>query len=363
MRVFSSVLALLLLALPASHAAEPVSLVITECVGHYAVGLPGEVEVALTPLPAWKSGIVASDNYQDGAASLFSFLDVASFGLRVSHDMSSEEFRTVSNEIKGEYTAFKETNREKYLAYDTQADNAFAYVRSFGSPQRDESESTLDLYILEGAHAVHVLARGGTDQVRQTAKRIVTQYRARADYEIPNQSGYCLPHGFLPEQADDEGSSIGVAMRLKDHPDVEIFFAESTSDTFLPKVDSLPEEDVLRFFWEYQYASLADEMRTLTKPAFPKVSLAGRQGRFTFVSLHRTENEDERLKDIGVKEITDYGYLAVVKGDPKDLKNKPHLMLYVIRNASRAGKAVPVDKDELKRMAESIASSIQRRPG
>ena len=60
----------------------------------------------------------------------------------------------------------------------------------------------------------------------------------------------------------------------------------------------------------------------------------------------------------------DYGYLAVVRGDPQAKVDTPDLMLYVIRDAKNAvakGKK-PIDKDEVLKMAEAIAASVKHRP-
>ena len=93
-------------------------------------------------------------------------------------------------------------------------------------------------------------------------------------------------------------------------------------------------------------------MKLLSRKHTDKL-MDGRKGVATLVEMLRLD---------GV--TTDFGYLAVVRGDPDAKQDAPDLMLYVIRDAKNAtskGKQ-PIEKEEFFKMARAIAASVKHRP-
>jgi hypothetical protein len=86
-------------------------------------------------------------------------------------------------------------------------------------------------------------------------------------------------------------------------------------------------------------------------PKLCDVRLDGRSGVASFVELKR---RDDSL---------DYGYLAVVRGDPDAKRDTPDLMLHVIRdgkNALAKGKQ-PIGKEEFLKLGPINTTAIHRR--
>jgi hypothetical protein len=177
--------------------------------------------------------------------------------------------------------------------------------------------------------------------------KILNGFRTRQLFEIPQEKGVCIPYGFI---ADDESGwrDVGVSFRLKDHPDVEVFFQDAAArDLPYPAVPDLSTRDELRFFWEVKFRGATKDIH-LSWPPYRSVKLDQRDGEYTFARFTRTDDSH------------DFGYLAYVKGDPKAATDTPNLMLYVIRTGTRA-KDQPVSEDELKDIAKKITASIRRR--
>ena len=102
----------------------------------------------------------------------------------------------------------------------------------------------------------------------------------------------------------------------------------------------------MSMLWDQQTRS--SKKIDLAFPGYRSIKLAERSGTASFVEITRKDGS------------LDYGYAAVVNGDHTAKTDAPQLMLYVIRNASRA-KGKPISKSELKDMAYKIAASIKRR--
>lgn len=131
-----------------------------------------------------------------------------------------------------------------------------------------------------------------------------------------------------------------------------IWLEDSRANVLMPDQDPEQFTDYrTNFFWTQRYQD-----RTTLKLLSEKTTdnlMDGRKGVATVVELKRKD-------DITV----DYGYLAVVRGDPEAKQDTPDLMLYVIRDAKNPidkGKQ-PMDKEELIKMTQTIADSVRRRP-
>ncbi len=315
----------------------------TECIGRYQISLPGDVEVALAQTKAFPPA--SSRNpyvFDDGKSAPHSGMTYAG-GVFVTPLVTSDEVRRIVKENQDV------TDKAK-RGYIKDGDRATA--ESLGRlplTMKDayawRAGNEIDLYLLRGNRLFHW--NGGNFEEYETNYarmiKLIDGLRLRALFEIPEESGMCIPYAFIP----DDGKAwqkAGVTMRLKDHPDVEIFFEEEPPSTD-PR-EKMTAKDELEFFWGRNYGA-AKEVQ-LNWPPYRSVKLDSRDGESTFVDIIRKDGS------------RDFGYAAYVKGDPKAANETPNLMLFVIRTAARA-KDKPVSERELKDLAKKIAASIKRR--
>lgn len=223
--------------------------------------------------------------------------------------------------------------------------------------------SRFDVAVRYGDHLLATVVDTGSSDLsvsRQALNTFAKSIQPRPTFEVPKGEGVCLPYTFIQDDGQ-RPRAVGVTYRLKNHPDVTIWLEDSSAQSNLADTgngttsvaqgpDRLSPEYKIQFFWSQDYQS-PKAWRHLW-PSFHEVRLDGRKGVASFVELKRQDN------------TLDYGYLAVVRGDAQAHEDTPDLMLYVIRDAKNAiakGKQ-PIDKDELLKMAEAIASSVKRRP-
>jgi hypothetical protein len=170
--------------------------------------------------------------------------------------------------------------------------------------------------------------------------------------DVPAVAGICAPYIFV---ADDGQTTRDVRSfyRLVDQPDVSVLLKDATAAVHEPGIrtrNNEPEPATVSF-WS-QLLTQAKEVLPLWVPTTRSVKLAGYTGLASFVQLTRDDN------------TVDYGYLAVVRGDPKAKEDTPDLMLYVVQDSKQAkakGKE-PMSKDAFIAMAEGVAASVRRRP-
>lgn len=318
-----------------------------ECIGYYRLSLPGEVEYAVTPPENFVRRPPDPVRYADGILASYSHQDI-----EVSTEISREEFarlkegidRNYDSEVKAHLKRADETAigslRDAHLreaaelkSYSLGETEAFAW----GNPEGAEA------FLYRTGRAYRLA--GANDELSGKKR----SFKPRPPFTIPQQPGECFPYGF---RADDgkRRFRLAVAMRLKEHPDVEIFFSQDSPPELSRAAERRDAEGSIRFFWESRYAFRAEKVRLTGFPSFRTVELAGRKGKETFAELTRRENG-----------AIDYGYLAYVKGEHSKDADLPHLMLYVIRTASQSRGKTPVTETELKQMAETIAASVKKR--
>ncbi|MDR3413746.1 MAG: T6SS immunity protein Tli4 family protein [Formivibrio sp.] len=347
----------------------------TECVGRFLIGLPGEVDVALPRASYLYDGTVTNGyvNYVFiiGEPKHGGYLPDGTFYGAVSGDSKAWGSKQLVHgelvtgptitpdgfsQFKADVGRFYEEKKQAYLKSheDDYAKNI--YPRPTDIP--DAFAWSGPIYLMRGGRLFSYDYPGlwENPQSQERLRFVATSLRTRNLYEIPNEAGLCLHYAFLPEAPTYPDSRvIGVTYRLKDHPDVEIFFMDQTAQKKSPqsKHEMTAAEEV-QFFWEDDYNPHEKQKRILNPHIpgvvqFPTVKLGGYEGKASFIE---TTHKDGSI---------DYGYMAYVKGDPDAKEDTPTLMLYVIRTAARA-KGAPVSKDELKKLADQIAASIRRRP-
>lgn len=207
------------------------------------------------------------------------------------------------------------------------------------------------------------------------AAQFLKNFRVRAPFEVPDEAGVCLPYGFIADDAQAQ-RHMSVALRLKSHPEVEIFFMEKPGD--MPNTGTASAEWAIRTFWRSLYetqetpglGSLRAFWRSLYAPQatfdyfLPEVTnipdhaldikeietiqIAGRNGKALF----------KKLFDHGKSPA--YAYIAYAKGNPLAAREKPDLMFYLISSGESA-MGTRLSKNELRTLAQRITASIKRR--
>lgn len=344
-----------------------------ECVGQFEFDLPGKAdlpisrwadvidgwsEYAFVPQSTYNSAnkfLGARDQgYQKGVqtwgskqvidgAIIFPGPDIAldDFALLQEGIASAQERRRKSLKVE---LGVEDTDRLKLMPGATK--DTFIW----------EYRSGRDVFLWRGGHTFLYREHGGmpVQKINDRVKYVLENLRARNTFEVPKGEGMCIQGGFLPA-VENPGYAIGVTYRLKEHPEVEIFFKAITAaanDRVRGEL-RVPEKEV-RFFWEANYGADDKQHKLihLHVPGvvqFPNVTIGGYKGKSSFIEL--THSDDS----------IDYGYMAYVIGDPDGEHIPPALMLYVIRTASRAT-GEPLSKDQIKEIAERIAASVRRRP-
>jgi len=126
--------------------------------------------------------------------------------------------------------------------------------------------------------------------------------------------------------------------------DVSVLLSCSTTGT--DKEMNAKEYVTWLWNWQYQWSSVS---KKLLWPKWRVIEMDGRKGLGTFV---KSVFKDGR---------TDYGYVAYVHGDHNSRQLNPDLLLYVMQNSEQAKGHLPMDKDELEKMAEHIISTVKHR--
>jgi hypothetical protein len=196
-----------------------------------------------------------------------------------------------------------------------------------------------------------------------TSGNSIPHTRPRRIFEVPRELGLCLPYVF----SADNGKlhrRISMSYRLKDHPDIQVTLTDASaygnydsssgmSDKEAKHRNKMREPDPeIAGFWQMRLnaASLYESMWRLPSTTRP-VTLAGYEGRQSFVRLTM---DDGTTKN--------YGYYAVVRGDPDAAEDTPDIRLLLRQDVTQAQGKPPLNKEQFIEMAQAIAKSVQRRP-
>ncbi|UNK63185.1 T6SS immunity protein Tli4 family protein [Buttiauxella ferragutiae] len=361
----------------------------SECVGYYQLQLPDNLEVALLPVdliinprknPAWtKNEFVrrylfpkisfGNNRYQDNndrTQAQFSGFYYSDYEIGVSSDSKSEinlgnyknKFEERANDHIQDY--WDERNYElslklpvlsKEIAEQSLMYSIDNYTDAFSSADSGGYSLFINknrrLYIFNKTSEAQSLA----EQLKISKPEVLSllnRFRPRKLYEVPAEQGFCMPYGFVARDSGQEPRNMGVTYRLKDHPDVTIFFQDLGMEPNAGKESELNDKDYVTWLWNWQYQWSAVS-KELIRPKWRSIKMGGKEGLGTFA------------KSVFKNGRTDYGYVAYVRGNHKARNLEPDLLFYVMQDSRQAKNQPPMDKDELKKMAEHIISSVKRR--
>ena len=249
--------------------------------------------------------------------------------------ISKEDFGRINGYLIKDYPdAFSLYERRVYTLYINKDNRLYHFWKKYDKDTGDKSQTAEKQW------------RDKEPEVLSLLKR----FRARKLYEVPAEQGFCLPYGFIAGDSGQEKRNMAVTFRLKEHPDVTIFFqdlgAEPEAGFHRPENENA--KDFVTYLWnrKYQWSSISKE---LISPKWRKIEMDGRKGLGTFV---RSEFKNGSV---------DYGYVAYVQGNHNARNLEPDLLLYVMQNSDQLNGHPPMDKNELEKMAEHIISTVKRR--
>ena len=380
-----------------------------ECVGYYQLQLPDNIEVALYPVkdfvepktrPETRDGILVSryadvgvtfdETYERPQRSAiqaqFSEFYYGNYELGISSESNvqidftayqkrEKESIDFGNNVDRQYEAqdFKRFN--KSMTPQDEFDRKHGYIlKNYLNAFSLYENRGYTLYVNEGGRLYHFWSKYKKDtgdksqtaekQVRDSEPEVLSllnRFRPRKLYEVPAEQGFCMPYGFIAGDSGHEPRNMGVTYRLKDHPDVTIFFQDfGMNGEILNDKDSV--KDAVTRMWNNDYLMGASK-KELQPPKWQHIKMDGRDGMGTFVKATYSNvpvydyngHVAERLNYIN------YGYLAYIRGDKENRNNEPDLILYVSQSARQAKGKPPMGKDELKKMAEHIVGSVKKR--
>lgn len=203
-------------------------------------------------------------------------------------------------------------------------------------------------------------ARNGAEFVgaKSRARNIVDGLRPRALFDIPSETGLCLPYVFIPDEGR-ERHSVAMSYRLKDHPDININLQSETAEAAPnPGGDIRPDAVTNDFrtdlFWGTVTAPgrLKSARSLWHLPAKRSMQVAGRPGMETFLAVVRNHAAEE-----------DFIYLGVARGDPDHPEAAPDIRFFVEQKRENAIKRgiKPLTQDEVLTLARQIAASVKPR--
>ncbi|QPF29934.1 hypothetical protein IYV58_11940 [Klebsiella sp. BDA134-6] len=375
-----------------------------ECIGYYQLLLPDGLEVALYPVnliidplenPAWQKNTLVSrylfpkisfgeNRYQsngDTVQAQFSVFHYADYDVVVSSENKStidllkyeKEFKERTDNRIQDYwdkrnhklsmklPVLPKDIAERSLAYSIDNyDNAFSATDSGGYSLFVNNGNRL--FIFKKADKVQSLDEQ-LNKSRPEMLSLLKRFQPRKLYEVPEKQGFCLPYGFIAGDSGHEKRNMAVTYRLKNHPDVTIFFQDlGMMNPQAGEEDDLNEKDYMAWLWSWDFQAGATS-KELIKPKWRSIKMDGRDGTGTFVkgTYKNVPVYDYKGHVSNRLNYINYGYAAYVQGNHKARNLEPDLLLYVMQDSRRLKNQPPMDKDEIEKMAEHIISSIKRR--
>ncbi|CAE6777652.1 T6SS immunity protein Tli4 family protein [Paraburkholderia haematera] len=309
-----------------------------ECVGRYELTIPGDVDVALTIPTAFSKPQENPIRFSDDQPATHSvFIYDGTF--RITGTMSRADFGSILGGIKTRVSSSTASTDEntRFEAIPVGRPDSFAWA----------GHRAAGFYIYENGRAISFReSSSDPSSARQRTEDVLKGLAIRHANDIPKGDGVCLPDMFIADSGNDSARQIGVTFRLKNHPDVTIFFLDEKALAADPKLTSKQKSE---FVWGYEYG-IGKRIKLDGPMPYRSVKLDGREGVATSATITRDDDS------------TDYGYLATVQGDSSAPVDTPNLLLLVERNAKYAKGNAPVSADELDQIAKGIAASIRRRP-
>jgi hypothetical protein len=282
-KIFRST-ALLLFTLWATHSfAAPQE----ECVGRYRLALPSEADVAMSTAKSLTGPDDEPIRFPD---NLNSPLSIFAFdgAFKISRSLSPGAADALMQHAKDAVvrSAGKPYEYQRFKLLSVEDANSVAWK----SPDKS------GFYTFKDGTTVSFIA----DLIpEQKTLEILGSLRVRGDGEVPSMPGVCLPGLFIERDGPDALRNVGVTFRLKEHPDVLIFFHDLKVLKDQPRLTSRQKNE---FVWTSEFG-VGKTVKLHGVFPWRTVKLDDREGVGSFATITRRDNS------------TDYGYLVTVQGD------------------------------------------------
>lgn len=380
-----------------------------ECVGYYQLQLPAGLEVALYPIedfvnprkqPESTGGIKVrlyaspkitfrkNNNVKDIDAVQAQFTEFyyGEYELDISSESKAPIDWSAYRKREEDDMDFAASIVRQYEERDLKLFNEpvtpeAEFNRKYGYLTKEYSDAfaiytnrTYSIFINKDNRLYHFWKKNAKDtgdksqtvekQLRESEPEMLSllnRFRSRKLYEVPAEQGFCLPYGFIAGDSGHEPRNMGVTYRLKDHPDVTIFFQDfGVNGEILTDKGSMKE--AMTHMWNNSYLMGASK-KELLFPKWQSIKMDNRKGMGTFVKATYSNVPVYDYKGHVIERLNyiDYGYAAYIRGNKENRNKEPNLLLYVSQNTEQAKGKPPMSKDELKKLAEHIVSSVKRR--
>jgi hypothetical protein len=376
----------------ASSAKTPTTSWKNECVGYYTLQVPGELEYALKPqlfLRNLNAGFDKAMTVMNVDFRIKTDKPVADDGItdivRLMVPVDPKEFaehRELINKLlqkdKDEFfenakNTTRPDSKESYLEqaarinlHKNYSNTTFAAViqqeKSFGNGTEPLYTPALNFYVQVNQMTINATRKlNGTPQ--QTIDKFMSHFRARAAFEVPTTPGVCLPYAFMSGEA--EPADTGTAMRLKDHPDILIYFkdVEDYSKAYIPS-KPVPSAKIFveaRARTSFNFGDAVDPLDGTLRPT-RSVKIDGREGAGAFVKITRKPAAGADAINNEATKNEDWGYLAYIPADKKAPAGTSSDLIFRVERFNRFAKQ-PMTEKEFRQLVMTLAAGIKRRPG
>lgn len=323
-----------------------------ECSGRMQIELPGEVDIAATTPADQKLGL------SPPAASFANGQRIKR--IRFSYRGSIEILHTMPQDELDEYLNSQQIKvRRRFEKYERRRDThrEDQYVELETKPQRGTAYDAQNLRAAS-IRLKSSIFQWNSDQNRSISERkgdfrhILDNLTDRDKFQVPTKPGVCFPYAFIHDN-NKQPLMIVAGYRLREHPDITVVLSESKAakyDNKIREIYAQPDTEISEF-WRYFSRRLSRErVRSVWEfPILRPIQLGGQNGLAAFVKIFRADS------------TADYGYTAVVRGDPASPLDHPDLAIYIIQaNANARSMAMrPLNKQEFLAFAERIADSVK----
>jgi len=318
-----------------------------DCVGRLVFDLPGAAEIATYEIMDLLSRSKAKRlSFSDGQSASWGSGGFLGTAKTISGNTDDEVQAYIEKriQIRDGYRR-KQYGNKSYRDLDANDKDGFSF----------RADDVDILFVRNGRTLFSWSGYSGISQkeAEKNYKTVLSGLRPRPLFDVPHEPGVCLPYTFIR----DDGTTprhIGMTYRLVDHPDITIWLEDSDAAAYGPHTKNgvLEPEYTAAYFWTNRY-NAAKAFESEWSDDFKYTDINGRKAVETFVKLQHYDAD-----------TIDYGYLAVIRGDPDAKEDTPDVMLYVIRNADNATKRgiTPMPKDAFLNLARQIAHSVKKRP-
>lgn len=332
----------------------------TECVGRMQFQLPGPADAAALSFERMQKyikepGLINGFTFSGNVRAPFAT------GPAISHPLSEAQkaaLRAAALAQKARVVAQSEQRRKK----------ARAKVPDVTELPSDRFDPATTIGWVADNEQLLVFRMVGDSMTEWGAKLndadLILKVRPRPIFEVPKEPGLCLPYVFAPDDGKVE-RGFNISYRLKDHPDIQITLRDASAfkperlnasgempeaEVKLRNKNAEPDSEIASFWHLALNAARKYESQWLVPDTTRPVTLAGYQGRQSFVRLTMDDG------------TLNYGYYAVVRGNPDAAEDTPDLRLHVEQDVRQAEGKTPLTKEQFIEMAQAIASSVRRRP-